>query len=123
MKCHVFQDLFTDGRTVYTYGTALEADSPRFHTSGDFLTYVVFLATVILVSGLLVCFTTSYHHFLLSCCRDFVRLHLYNLPAQPHNLAEAVPGTEGDYPCTSYSPIIRNIQSRDVCGVGMVGMP
>ncbi|EAS30897.3 derlin-2/3 [Coccidioides immitis RS] len=34
---------------MYTYGTALEANSPRFRTSGDFLTYVVFVATVILL--------------------------------------------------------------------------
>ena len=31
------------------------------------------------------------------------------LPAQPQSLAEAVPGIEGEYPCTSRSPVIRKI--------------
>lgn len=35
---------------VYTYGSALETNSPRFNSPGVFLTYVIFVATVILVS-------------------------------------------------------------------------
>ena len=37
-------------RPVFTYGSGLETDSPRFSLPGDFFTYVIFVATVILVS-------------------------------------------------------------------------
>lgn len=35
---------------TWMYGTGLELNSPRFGQPGDFFTYVVFLASVILVS-------------------------------------------------------------------------
>jgi hypothetical protein len=40
---------------VWTYGTGLELNSPRFSQPGDFFTYVAFVALVILVSLLLRC--------------------------------------------------------------------
>lgn len=40
---------------MYTYGSALETGSPRFSSPGDFLTYVFFVGTVIMVSyGLII---------------------------------------------------------------------
>ena len=48
---------------------------------------------------------------------------LANLPAQPINLAAAVPGAEEDCPGISRSPIIRNQSLQGAMGgVGMVGM-
>lgn len=87
---------------VYTYGSDLEKNSSRFNAPGDFFTYIVFVATVILVSGLLLLasllnwlgfefFVTSYYTS-------------YYLPAQSISLAEAVPGNEEDCPCTSCNP-------------------
>lgn len=35
---------------VFTYGSALETNSPRLNGPGDFFTYVFFVAIVILVS-------------------------------------------------------------------------
>jgi hypothetical protein len=35
---------------VWTYGTGLELNSPRFTQPGDFFTYLVFVATTIFVS-------------------------------------------------------------------------
>lgn len=37
-----------------------------------------------------------------------------------HPLAEAVPGTEEDYPCISRRSVIRNQSKGPACGVGMV---
>lgn len=37
----------------WTYATGLELNSPRFTQPGDFCTYVIFVATTILVSALL----------------------------------------------------------------------
>ena len=45
-----FGSHFDDTFSVWTYGTGLELNSPRFAQPGDFLTYIVFIATVILVS-------------------------------------------------------------------------
>lgn len=92
---------------MYTYGGDLEKNSPRFNAPGDFFTYIVFVATVILVSGLLLLPSLLSRLGL----KFFVTLDYtsYYLPAQPIYLAEAVPGNEEDRPCTSCNPIIRNL--------------
>ena len=45
--------LILDPYFLYTYGSQLEMDGAKFPRPGDFFTYVVFVATVILVSQLL----------------------------------------------------------------------
>jgi Derlin-2/3 len=58
---------------VWTYSTGLELNSPRFSQPGDFFTYVVFVASVILVSS-----SVELRSF-------FSVLNLTYLPAQPHS--------------------------------------
>lgn len=38
---------------VYTYGSKLEKSSPKLSQPGDFLTYLIFVCSVILVGSLL----------------------------------------------------------------------
>jgi hypothetical protein len=88
---------------LYTYGSKLEVGSPRFSEPGDFFIYIIFVCTIILVSQAV----------------KFLRTVVFHLSFQ-HNkkpliicppslfLAEAVPGTEEDYPCTSTDSVIRN---------------
>ena len=79
-------------RLVWTYGTGLELNSPRFSQPGDFFTYVVFVALVILVSLLLGCYVMALLAIaFLSLTPISSRSHLENLPAQSL-LADAVPG-------------------------------
>ncbi|KAM5491337.1 hypothetical protein MaudMau93_001932 [Microsporum audouinii] len=121
---------FLDLYFLYSYASDIEVNSPRFSGPGDFVTYVIFVAIVILVSGhpFLARREGFQHdqHFMsllppTSSLRLFIfEIHLLNLPAQPL-LAAAVPEFEGDCPCTSCIPIIRKRQSiRDACGVGML---
>jgi hypothetical protein len=56
--------------------------------------------------------------FLSPVC-EIVHLALSARSATP--LAEAVPGNEGDYPCTIDGPVIRNQSKGLVSGAGMVG--
>ncbi|KAF2823959.1 hypothetical protein CC86DRAFT_395950 [Ophiobolus disseminans] len=90
--------ILLDPYFLYQYGSSLERESLRFTQPGDFFTYTAFVSTVIVI-------TSKY------------------LPAQPKILAVAVPGIEGEYPCTSRSPVIRIIQTGAVwcCerGVGL----
>lgn len=74
--------------TVYHYSSSLEIASPRFTQPEDFFTYLVFVASVILVSGSLVlelfqksriCFVFYVSVFFLF----FFTQHLAYLPAQP----------------------------------------
>lgn len=105
---------------VFKYGSALETNSSRFSTPGDFFTYVFFVATIIMVSRKTLFDPTWSPHSLEDL---FFRLgwwfvvppspvvffyfffqtrNLAYLPAQP-TIAEAVPGREEDRPCISYS--------------------
>ncbi|MCJ1256697.1 hypothetical protein MMC24_004521 [Lignoscripta atroalba] len=43
--------ILLDPYNLWTYGTALENDSPRFNNSGDFLVYILFVGSVILGLG------------------------------------------------------------------------
>ncbi|PTU17722.1 hypothetical protein P175DRAFT_0535469 [Aspergillus ochraceoroseus IBT 24754] len=61
---------------MYTYASKLETGSPRFTAPGDFFTYVVFVASVIMTPR--------------------------NICPPSHILAEAVPGNEEDHPCIAY---------------------
>jgi hypothetical protein len=106
---------------VWTYGTGLELNSPRFNQPGDFFTYVVFVTVVILVSLLLgrhvVTFLTL---ALLSLISVSSLTHLEYLPAQSL-LAEAVPEKRKITPCGTHIHVIRKSVKVSVCGVGMVG--
>ena len=50
--CHTRPQTVTtaDSGIVYTYGSKLEKASPKFTQPGDFLTYILFVCTVIVVS-------------------------------------------------------------------------
>jgi hypothetical protein len=76
---------------VWTYGTGLELNSPRFSQPGDFFTYVIFVALVILVSPLLWPYLVNFVPIALPPLGAVSFLiHLEYLPAQSL-LAEAVP--------------------------------
>lgn len=104
-----------DSSGVFTYASGLELNSPRFTQPGDFFIYVVFIASVVWVSLPRVPFPLPISNFFPAPALE----HLAYLPAQPF-LAEAVPGTEEDYPCGAYSSIFRKTVKRTVCGAGMV---
>ena len=103
---------------MYTYGNALETQSGRFGTPGDFFTYVCFIAATILVS-LELAVSLTLVPVPPPCTYPYK--HLNFLPAQPC-LAEAVPELEGDHPCTSHELVIRNQSKRVMRDVGMVGV-
>lgn len=106
---------------VWTYGTGLELNSPRFSQPGDFFTYVVFVAIVILVSLLLGCHVVAFLTLaLLSLISVSSLTHLEYLPAQSL-LAEAVPEKRKITPCGTHIHVIRKSVKVSVCGVGMVG--
>jgi hypothetical protein len=101
--------------SAWTYGTGLELNSPRFSQPGDFFTYVIFVALVILVSpstSLTLC-------LIFYCTYSFHPTHLEYLPAQSL-LAEAVPEERKITPA-AHIHIIRKSVKVFVCGVGMVG--
>lgn len=103
---------------VCTYSNGLETESSRFSQPGDFFTYIIFLGLTILVRFsslfpsaclLLPCSLSSTPHPSPSYCQ-----HTSHICPPSHHLAEAVPGDEGDHPCISCGPIIRN-QSLRAC--------
>ena len=91
--------ILLDPYFLYQYGSALERESSRFAQPGDFLVYTMFVGSVIVVS---VCLS---HIFALhsvdlwqqSITSDYLRTWL-------DSMAEVLPGTEGEYPCTSHCP-------------------
>ena len=95
---------------LWTYGSNLEKDSPRFTRKGDFFVYVAFLELTIVVRILF------FHHPL--------RIHLLytSQSARPASVAVAVPEVEGDHPCIVHKSIIRNHKTGLVWNVGMVGI-
>ncbi|OAL73483.1 hypothetical protein A7D00_1510 [Trichophyton violaceum] len=100
---------FLDLYFLFQYASDIEVNSPRFSGPGDFVTYVIFVAIFILVSGhSFLASREGYKLGLYPILSSFFAKHLLNLPAQPL-LAAAVPEFEGDYPCTSCIPIIRII--------------
>lgn len=60
--------------------------------------------------------------FFMSSCLCFLHVTSHYLPAQPL-LAEAVPGSEEDYPYISCSTSFAKVSLGATCGVGMVGLP
>jgi hypothetical protein len=106
--------------SVWTYGTGLELNSPRFGQPGDFFTYVVFVALVILVSSLLGSYLVTFITVLLLPLMPVLPLtHLEYLPAQSL-LAEAVPEERKITPA-AHIHIIRKSVKVSVCDVGAVG--
>ena len=103
---------------VWTYSSGLETESSRFSQPGDFFTYIIFLGIAILVrfSNLYpsACLLLPFHYFLHHILLLHVCQHTSHICPPSHHLAEAVPGDEGDHPCISCRPIIRN-QSLRAC--------
>lgn len=115
--------ILLDPYFLYQYGSAIERDSSRFSRPGDFFIYTVFVGSAIVVSAM----HASQHVFcivpvqiastLLSAIYGLLRPPPRIIcPPSQRFLAEAVPGTEGEYPCTSCSPVIRIIK-KGLCGV------
>jgi Derlin-2/3 len=105
--------ILLDPYFCYQYGSGLERESSRFTQPGDFFTYTAFCASIIVVSSYVsfaLCFATCGLHRLHVCNVHQFRITSKYLPAQPTILAEAVPGIEEEYPCTSRSSVIRIIQ-------------
>lgn len=106
---------------VYLYGSSLETGSARFSQPGDFFVYLVFVASVIMVSDSL---DPGVPDRVMS-----VSVRLVPSPVTSHIcppspfLAEAVPGSEEDYPYISCSTAYSQSFNGAVCGVGMVGIP
>lgn len=100
--------IILDPFLLWTYGSNLERDSPRFLRKGDFFVYVAFVQLIILVSA-----RPSLH--LVPVLVIYALKTSKYLLAQP-SLAAAIPGIEEDYPCTVHIPIIRSL-SKGLCGV------
>jgi hypothetical protein len=97
---------------AWTYGTGLELNSPRFSQPGDFFTYVVFVALVILVSFLLGCYVVALLTIAsLPLTSISSRAHLENLPAQSF-LADAVPGKRKITPAAHTFASFANLSKR-----------
>jgi len=93
---------------LWTYGSNLEKDSPRFTRKGDFFVYVAFLELTIVVRIFFSRYTLPIH------------LSYTSQSARPASVAVAVPEVEGDYPRIVRKPIIRNHKTRACveCGHG-----
>lgn len=115
---------------VFTYGSALETNSPRLNGPGDFFTYLFFVATVILVSHrahpiqMRNCIGFG-QYFSSLACRTRHRLFSSFFFLKPRiicppsrKLAEAVPGTEEDHPCISYTHSFANFSGCMRCRNG-----
>lgn len=104
---------------VYHYGTSLETGSARFSQPGDFFIYLIFVGSVIMVSGLLDPGVSVLGRAVFSFSLPF---HFTSHICPPSLiLAEAVPGSEEDYPCISCSTALFAILNGAACGVGTVG--
>ncbi|GKZ18715.1 hypothetical protein AbraCBS73388_001939 [Aspergillus brasiliensis] len=83
---------------MFTYGSRLETESPRFSAPGDFFTYVFFVASIIMSPRNLDLRPNSL--LLLFFSSLFVTSYICPPSAAS---AEAVPGNEEDRPCIPYS--------------------
>jgi len=117
--------ILLDPYFLYQYGSSIERESPRFKDPGDFFVYTLFLGSVIVVS------THCTHAYIASSIASTQLSATSRLRSKspPHIcppsllfLAEAVPGTEEEYPCTSCGSVIRNHIKGLVWCVGMVGL-
>lgn len=108
--------IILDPYFLFQYGSGLERESARFSQPGDFFVYVMFVASVIVVGAFSSYASFHIHSSIVSIPGPYmVRKPSDYLPAQ-FNLAEAVPGTEGECPCISCSPVIRKTK-KGLCGV------
>jgi len=115
--------ILLDPYFLYQYGSSIERESPRFKDPGDFFVYTLFLGSVIVVS------THCTHAYIASIAStQLSATSRLRSKSPPHIcppsllfLAEAVPGTEEEYPCTSCGSVIRNHIKGLVWCVGMVG--
>lgn len=104
----------TDSMAVYTYSSQLEIATPRVSGPGDYITYLLFVCSVILVGYTLFVPTEVFLFAIDGCERSLVHLLYLFLPHTPFHLlicprgamlpATAVPENEEDYPCTSTGP-------------------
>ena len=101
--------LILDPYFLYTYGSQLELECARFSQPGDFFVYIMFVCTTILVSP-----TLRHGSRLLLLSFPYRTIHTspnktsYICPANLQ-MVVAVPGNEGDYPCTVQASVIRKI--------------
>jgi hypothetical protein len=117
-------------QTVWTYSHGLELNSPRFTRPGDFFTYIVFICATIVVSQslVLVRFFVIDASNVLPMSFNILPPCYYIFPKFNYAprisarsviffLAEAVPKTEEDYPCSTHGSIIRNHKTEGPCAV------
>lgn len=104
---------------VYHYGSSLETGSTRFSQPGDFFVYLIFVACTILVSGSLYPELPAEPCFV---CFSFLFSITSHICPPSHTLAEAVPGSEEDYPCIPCSTVFAKSFGA-ACVVGVVGLP
>lgn len=115
---------------VYTYSSALENDSPLFSMPGDYFIYVIFVGTVIVVSHEAAGSNLpqlehgrSIEHVLAHITLALLFYLSPRIICPPSLfLAAAVPGNEGDYPCTLYSPSFAKKSLRGCIGCGNGGI-
>jgi membrane associated rhomboid family serine protease len=91
-------DFLWDLYNLWRYSSALESQSGRFSKPGDFFIFILFVNTVIMVSDLLARWPATVEFFLLFCLA-FITLSPRIICPPSHLLAEAVPGSEEEYPC------------------------
>jgi Derlin-2/3 len=124
--------ILLDPYFLYQYGSGLERESSRFSQPGDFFVYTAFVASVIVVSlpsrlfyvVVLFVYLVALTPRLRCACSCYQSSTSKYLPAQPTILAEAVPGIEEEYPCTSHGSRHSQNKKRGLCGVvSMVGLP
>jgi hypothetical protein len=98
---------------LWTYGSNLEKDSPRFIRKGDFFVYVAFLELTILVRN-------PFSHRVHMSQSKVISSVMHLTSARPASVAVAVPEVEGDHPCIVHKSIIRNHKTRACveCGHG-----
>lgn len=91
--------ILLDPYFLYQYGSALERESSRFAQPGDFFVYTMFVGSVIVVS---ICLSHIFAMHSVDLWQQSITSDY--LPTQLESMAEVVPGTEEEYPCTSHCP-------------------
>jgi len=105
--------IILDTYFLYTYSSQLEIATPRVSGPGDYITYLLFVCSVILVGYTL--FVAEVFLFtidggemsivhLLYLSPPHIPFHLLICPRGAMLPATAVPENEEDYPCTSTGP-------------------
>lgn len=106
--------ILLDPYFLYQYGSALERESSRFAQPGDFFVYTMFVGSVIVVS---ICLSHTFALHSVDLWQQSITSDY--LPTQLESMAEVVPGTEEEYPCTSHCPsFAKYLRAVAVCRHG-----